>query len=253
MEVIVKKTREVGTSAGVLLPRSWLNKEVTVALSKPSKEKIIQDIMEYLIKNNLNKEVKGIYLYGSYARGDSDFDSDIDVLIITHKINKLINEGNYEILMVSEESFSKNLPSSLNYLSILKEAEVILNKELIDKYRDKKLKPNLNKIINEINSIYKINKDTVETCRENKMNIPDGVIYSIVLRLKELYLIECLLSSRIYYKKNFLKLVGEKAYSAYLRIKTNGRELNSTSPDELEGLLKLSKKWLKELKGWKKE
>ena len=133
METIVKQTREVGTSAGVLLPRKWLNKQVVVTLLSPSKEDIAKDILNILLNHNLNEEIKGIYLVGSYARQDYDHNSDIDILVITQKVNKLINQDNYEILLVSEDNFSKNLPISLNYLSMLKEIKVILNKELIEK------------------------------------------------------------------------------------------------------------------------
>ena len=248
METITKQTREVGTSAGVLLPRSWLNKQVVVTLFEPSKENIARDIIEYLFEHNLNEEVKGIYLFGSYSRGDFDFNSDIDILIITQDTNKLINYNNYEILLVSESSFSKNLPNNLNYLSILKEAGVIFNKELIEKYRIKKYKFNIKKSLSEIDGIFKINQDAVKMCKENNMNIPDGIVYSMVLRLRELYLIKCLFSGRIYYKKDFLELAGDKVYSAYLRIKRNEKELNNLSPDELISTLDLSEKWLKELK-----
>ncbi|MCX6741721.1 MAG: DUF2080 family transposase-associated protein [Candidatus Pacearchaeota archaeon] len=248
METIVKQAREVGTSAGVLLPRSWLNKQVVVTLFNPSKEKILQDIITCLFEKDLNEEIKGIYLFGSYSRSDFDFNSDIDVLIITEKTNRLINHNNYEMLLVSESSFSKNLPNSLNYLSILKEAKVILNKELIEKYRLKRYKFNFKKNLLEINKIFKINKDAVDLCKEKIMNIPDGIVYSIVLRLRELYLIKCLLSNKNYHKKDFLELAGDKAYSAYLRIKRDEKELDNLLPDELMDILELSEKWLKELK-----
>lgn len=253
METITKHTREVGTSAGVLLPRSWLNKQVVVTLFEPSKEKIAQDIIKYLFEHNLNEEVKGIYLFGSYSRGDFDFDSDVDILIITQNTNKLINHDNYEILLVSENSFSKNLPNSLNYLSILKEMKVIFNKELIEKYKLKKYKLNIKKNLSEIEGILKINQDFVKMCMDNKLDILDGTAYSIVLRLRELYLIKCFFSKRAYYKKDFLELVNNKVYSAYLRIKRDEKELNNLSPYELISALDLSKKWLKELKERKKE
>ncbi|HLD37378.1 MAG TPA: DUF2080 family transposase-associated protein [Candidatus Nanoarchaeia archaeon] len=248
METIVKQTREVGTSAGVLLPRSWLNKQVVVTLFNPSKEKILQDISACLFKQNLNEDAKGVYLFGSYSRGEFDFDSDIDILIITEKTNKLINYNNYEILLVSESSFSKNLPNNLNYLSILKEAKVIFNKELIEKYRLKKYKFNIKKSLLEIDRIIKINKDAVRMCEENSMNIPDGIAYSIVLRMRELYLIKCLFSDKNYRKKDFLELAGDKVYSAYLRIKRNEKELNNLLPNELISALELCQKWSKELK-----
>jgi len=109
MESIVKHAREVGTSAGVLLPRKWLNKQVVVTLFPPKKEDIAKKIIEIIFRHNLDDEVKGIYLFGSYARGDYDFDSDIDVLVITKDEGKLINDDGYEILLIPEKKFSENV------------------------------------------------------------------------------------------------------------------------------------------------
>ena len=100
----------------------------------------------------------------------------------------------------------------------------------------------------EIDRIIKINKDAVRMCEENSMNIPDGIAYSIVLRMRELYLIKCLFSDKNYRKKDFLKLAGDKVYSAYLRIKRNEKELNNLLPNELISALELCQKWSKELK-----
>jgi len=248
METIVKQTREVGTSAGVLLPRSWLNKQVVVTLLRPSKEEIARDVFNILIQERLNSDVKGIYLYGSYARGDHDENSDVDLFVITHKTNKLIRSRNYELLLVTEENFSKNLATNLNYLTLLKEAEVIVNSELIQRYKSKNVKFNTKKQLSEIERVNRFNRDTVETCGENGLNIPDGVVYSIVLRLREIYMIKDLISNKHYSKEEFLRMVGEKTYSAYLRVKRNGKELNTVSPEELTKILDLSEKWLKELK-----
>lgn len=247
MQSITKKTREVGTSAGVLLPRSWLNKQVVVTLYNPKIEDITQDALKILMERKLNQDVKGIYLYGSHARREQDDYSDIDILVITGKTNKLIKQDSYEILLIPESSFSKNLPDSLHYQSILKEALPILNKGLLDEYKAKKYKLNVQKIIKEISGIYRINKDSIETCRKNKKNVPDGIIYSLILRLRELYLVKCILSGKSYQKKDFLKLIGDP-YSAYLRIKRDEKEIDNTRPEELSGLIELSEKWLKELK-----
>lgn len=253
METIVKNTREVGTSAGVLLPKSWLNKQVVVTLFEPSLDKITKDVIEKIFKYKLNEEVKGIYLYGSYSRGDFEFNSDIDILVITQNTNKLVTEDNYELLLVSEKSFSKNLPDNLNSLSILKEIKVLLNKELIDKYKDKKHSFNMRKNLSEIENILKINQSSIKTFQENKMNVPDGIAYSVVLRLRELYLIKCLFSNKKYAQKDFLKFTGEKIHSAYSRVKRNEKELNNLFAEEIINLMNLSEKWLKELKEQKKE
>ena len=63
MTSLIKQTREVGTSAGVLLPRKWLNKQVVVTLLIPSIEEIAKEVIGILVGKNLNGEVKGIYLY----------------------------------------------------------------------------------------------------------------------------------------------------------------------------------------------
>ncbi|MBS3085337.1 nucleotidyltransferase domain-containing protein [Candidatus Pacearchaeota archaeon] len=248
METLIKQTREVGTSAGVLLPRKWLNKQVVVTLLQPSKEEIAKEVMEIILKNNINEEIKGVYLYGSYARGDYDPYSDIDLLMITKETNKLINHGNYEVLLISEENFSKNLPDSLYYTSMLKELKTIINKDLIERYSISKYRLNVKRVLNEIGRVLKINKDTVKICEDNNKKIPDGIAYSIVLRLRELYLLKCLRSNKSYSKEDFLKICGDKNYFAYIRIKRNEKELREIIPKEMEILLDLSEKWLKELK-----
>ena len=63
-----------------------------------------------------------------------------------------------------------------------------------------------------------------------------------------MYLIKGLLSGVNYYKEEFIKIIGEENYLAYLRIKRNKKELNNISVIEIKKLLNLSEKWLKELK-----
>lgn len=248
METLIKQAREVGTSAGVILPRNWLNKQVAVTLLSPSFMEIAKEVLVILIEHSLNKEAKGIYLVGSYSRGDHDIDSDIDVLVITSKTNKLINQNNYEIILVTEDNFSKHLSTNLNYLSMLKEIKVIMNGELIEKYMNKKFRLNFRRILKENEEIFKINKESIEICEKEKRNIPDGIVYSVILRLRELYIIKCLLAEKSYSKKDFIKITGEGAYLAYLRVKRNKKEFNNISAVEIKGLLDLSEKWLKELK-----
>ena len=248
MNTLVKRAREVGTSAGILLPRSWLNKEVVVTLLRPSKEEIFKELAEFLTIKKFNEETKGIYLYGSYARNEQTEESDVDILIITKNTNKLINHGNYEILLVSEKNFAENLSRNLTYLIILKEAITLLNMDLLEFYKKKKIRLDVKDYIKEIKSIVNINEETISFCKNNNKKIPDGVVYSTVLRLRELYLIKSLKSGKKYSNVDFLKFIPENVNSAYLRIKRNEKEFNNNSPDELIPLISLSKKWLKELK-----
>ncbi len=253
METIIKHTREVGTSAGVLLPRKWLNKQVSVTLIPSSIEEIAKDIFSILFRNKLNEETKGIYLTGSYARGDYDSTSDVDVLVITEKTNRLITQDNYEIFLISEGNFAKNLPNSLYYTSMLREAKTLINKGLIDQYARQGYGLNIKALLKEIGQVLDINRESVKICEKKKENIPDGIIYSIILRLRELYLIRCILSDKSFSRDEFIKICGEKAYSAYIRVKKGGEELDDISSKEITELLSKTEKWPKELKSWKKE
>ncbi len=243
METIVRQTREVGTSAGVLLPRNWLGKQVVVTLYSPSQEVIGKEVIEILLKSNLGSEIKGIYLYGSYARGDYDSNSDIDILVLTNKTNKTMKSYKYEITLITEKNFSKNT-SSLYYQTMLSEYKTILNQDLMDKYSKSKLLYDLK----EIEKIIKINKETIEFLNEKNKNIPDGIIYSVILRLRELYSIKCLLKNKKYSKSDFLKIVSNDIYNTYSGVKKNIKEKNNSSPTEIIKLVDLSEKWLKELK-----
>jgi len=248
METIIKQTREVGTSAGVLLPRHWLNKEVVVTLYQPSIKEISAEAVSKLVWLGLNADIIGLYLYGSYARGENEPKSDIDLLAITANTNRLVKEGNYEILLVSKKNLLKNLPTSIAYQSAIMEAKPIINKEFIENARKNMPRFNYKKALREIKRIIRINKDAVETCRSQGMKIPDGIIYSLVLRLREIYLIRIIIRNKSFSKKDFLEIVGRKAYSAYERIKNDERDIGIPTDSALN-LLKISEKWLKELKG----
>ena len=84
---LIKNTIKVGNSAGVLLPREYLNTSVKITLEPLNLE---EDIFKILLRKNLLKDTKGIYLVGSYARKESTFESDVDVLVVTSKTNRRI-------------------------------------------------------------------------------------------------------------------------------------------------------------------
>lgn len=75
MEKIVKLVRKYGNGAHIVVPSEWIGLEVVV---RPVS--IGETIISVLGKNL--EYVKGIYIYGSYARGDYDDLSDIDILIL---------------------------------------------------------------------------------------------------------------------------------------------------------------------------
>jgi len=54
--------------------------------------------------------------------------------------------------------------------------KVILNKELIGEYEIKKHNFNIRKNLSEIAGVFKINQDSINMCKDNNLNLPDGVV-----------------------------------------------------------------------------
>src|SRR3989344_7101847 len=110
MTELIKQIVKVGNSAGVLLPREWLNGKARVELiSRPLdiKKEILEILDEYL------RDIRGIYLVGSYARGEQEKDSDVDILAVTNNTNKRIKKGKYEITLISEDNLDKTLKNNI--------------------------------------------------------------------------------------------------------------------------------------------
>ena len=63
----------------------------------PNNVKKIFDIFLIEVKNILGNRLKKVILYGSYARGDFDKSSDIDVMILTDLNNDEISEYSTKI------------------------------------------------------------------------------------------------------------------------------------------------------------
>lgn len=253
-QILTRSVVRVGNSSGVILPISWLNKQARVELVIKKDSDILQDVLNILQeKSTPLDKILGVYLTGSYARGDYDEESDIDILVITDNINKIMNKDNYEIFLISEDNLAKKLTKSLYLISAVKEIKPLMNKKLLEKFKDIKAKINIRDYEKEISRILRINKDMINTAEEHDEKVLDGTAYSLVLRFRELYLIKCILKNKKPDKKEFLDLVGKDIFNAYLRIKRNKNEINNIEVKDANKIYELSEKWLKELKNWKKE
>ncbi len=240
---LFRNTIRVGNSAGVLLPKEWLNGYVEVKLvEKPINIK--KDSLEIL--DPFLEDIIGIYLFGSYARKEQDVESDIDIIAISNTIKKSIVLGKYNVSIYplkSVESAIKNNP--LNILPMLLEAKTILNKPLLDNLlRQDFNKKAIKSYIDSSKRILKINKSLFnldETLDENS-------IYSLILRLRGFYIISCLLkklpSTKIGFK-SFLTSEGlnfGKLYKIYQGVKLDKKESYILKKDESLKLLNFLEK-----------
>lgn len=211
MKQIIKIVQEIGNGGHIYLPKEMVGQKVMISL----KEKTIEDIEEeiiYILKPYL-KHIKGIYLYGSYARKEQTAESDIDILVITDseiKIKKRINE--YEIISISLGQIEKTIKhTAVLILPILKEAKTILNKELIEKYRKERLtKKNTKWYIETTESSLKLAKDWIS--EEDIKSMP-SIVYPLIMRLKGLYFIESLINDNAYSNKDIIYHMVKKGIS----------------------------------------
>ncbi|MBS3151300.1 nucleotidyltransferase domain-containing protein [Candidatus Woesearchaeota archaeon] len=224
-EQIKKRVVGFGNGSIVYTPKSWIGREVIIALPKLSLKEEVLDLLKPYLEN-----IQGIYLYGSYARGEQEQDSDIDVLVISDKRFSLEKKG-YDINVRSLENLKKILIENPVYSLIFKEAKTVLNKSLLDNLKKIKLpisKPNFSFILDTTKDVLEINKQLIDIEDDSFDNV--AVIYSLVLRLRGLYMVDCVLKNRLYSNKDFKKFVIKKGindfdllYDIYRCIRDNKR------------------------------
>ncbi len=254
MEIQIKKAIKAGNSSAVILPKSWLNMEVRIELIKKTPEIMLSDVIEIAKKYINLSDIVGIYLTGSYARGEEDKTSDIDILIITNDIDKeMINEGIYNILIVSEKFLKQKLDKDLFPIGpMIKEAKPLLNSNYLGSLDIKITSKNIKWYLDTTEEKLRITKEIIDKMKKRKY-LSDKIAYTLVLRIRTLYIIKKLIDNEDYSKKDFIKLIkniskSENAYNRYLAVKNNQEEENRVTIEEIEKLYEYLKKQLEEIK-----
>lgn len=253
---IVREIRRWGNSAGILLPKEWLGNRARVILVNRGLEirKEVLNILEPYLE-----DILGIYLIGSYARGEEKTNSDIDIVVISKNTSKNVRSGKYDISIVRLDSIKKTIESDpILILPRLKEAKIILNKSLLDELVNVKVKKNsFKEFIEDSKRIIKINKEFINLDREQRFDYLDSIsiIYSVILRLRGIFIINTLLKNKKYIKKEFIKWiekeVGKKetavVYNIYEDIRDNRKVTEKVKIEIAEKLLNLLEKEIKKL------
>jgi len=246
---LIKTTREVGTSAGVILPRKLLGATVKITVLEEAPNPLL-DSLKILENHKLAQEILGMYLVGSYARGENKLHSDIDVLVVTQNTTKTINEGRYSLTLVSMKDLEQSLKDNLiYYLPMIKEAKTLLNNNLIETFKDLKIgEKHIRRILMETQkAIVKIRKMIELDSKLGNCNTGDSVSYSLILRLKSLYIVGKLKKGILWSNKEFERLVSSKIYERYLYVKNENKVLSKTPLKEAQQMLKLLEE---EVKKW---
>jgi len=247
---IIKPIIRVGNSAGVLVPKEWINGSARVELIvKPLN--IRKDILEIL--NPYLEDIIGIYLIGSYARGEQIEKSDVDVLVITQKISKRIKKEKYDILLITKNEINYTLKNNaLPLMPMLMEAKAIINEEYLKSIKNQKIsRRNIKWNMDMIKSALNINKKLIELKKDYSEYVGDSVAYSLILNLRSLYIIKCIKKGQKWSTKGLLfpikKITGSlEAYEGYLRVKNDEKTKETLPIGEAEKLLIYAFKKLKE-------
>ena len=234
-----------GNSSGVLLPNEWKNKEVQVILIDRTleiKKEIFDILKDYL------EDILGIYLVGSYARGEQTERSDIDILVISTETKRDIVSGKYNISIYP----IKNVKSALKNNPIiiyprLLEAKTILNNALLNELKTVSPNPkDFKGFINDTKRIMKINKEFIELDKlDGDILESSSVVYSILLRLRGIFMIKGILNKQRYSTKEFKNWLKNKiedyenAYEIYEIFRDDKKVKTKIKIKVIESLLNL--------------
>ena len=256
-EQLIKKVTKIGNGAHIFVPKEWVNEEVTLVRTLKPKLPVKKEIINIL--SDYTEDLLGIYLVGSFGRNEETPKSDVDVLVISNKINKKIELGRYNIIIISRDEVEKQLEKNiLPLLPMIKEAKPIFNPLLIEQYKKTRFtKKNLDFHIKTTKSALKINKGIIKLDKELKSKCSDSVAYSLILRLRGVYILECLIKDKLWSNKEFLRLIkrisgSTEAYNGYLRAKNDDKDKKNLDVHEAEKILDYVSEKIYEQEKWAK-
>lgn len=222
---LVRDVRPIGNSSGVLLPRAWLGGKARVQLIKEPRrpeEEALDLFAEYL------PQIEGLYLVGSHARGEADEQSDLDIVAITSVPLKLQPRGDgvHVVTLTRREAKRQLQSNAIPLLPMLREAKPLINLALLTELRQTPLTPrNIRPHLELTASALDVSEAFLEELDDNDL-APEAAVYSLVLRLRGVYLVDCLIRRRKSSEKQFKKLAqsltgSPDAYLAHRALKHN--------------------------------
>jgi len=252
-EGIIREVSEIGNGAHIFIPKEWVGSQVKVILIA-KRLNIKQDILKILEK--YLEDIIGVYLVGSYSRGEQEDKSDIDIIAISKTTKKEIISGKYHISIATLDGIRKTLEAYPELiLPRIMEAKVILNPQLLEELSNYPVtKKSFKNFVEDTKSAIKMNSEFIKLDELDGINLKSkAIIYSIILRLRGVFLIKCILKKEKYSKKDFkrwvLKSLNEKefkdAYEIYKSIRDKKKEKNIIT---LQTAKKLHNFLIKELK-----
>lgn len=196
-KAVTKTVKKYGNSGGVYVPSAWVGGEVEVRLiSRPPAPE--RDIL--LAFSRQMKHIVSAFIYGSYARKEQAGESDIDVIIVTDehvkdiKTPESLKGMNYDIRAMSSKEIRKALERDALFRKTLEDIKPLLNESFLEELKSIKTSTkNLKERIDFARSSLEITKSIFRAGSRGA-----DLIYPLVMRIKEMLIVECILENKRY-------------------------------------------------------
>ncbi|MFH1256803.1 MAG: DUF2080 family transposase-associated protein [Candidatus Diapherotrites archaeon] len=213
-EEVVKPVVKFGNGSVVFTPKRWIGRKVTVILPEEVVD-VKADVLKAL--EPFSERVQGVYLFGSYARGEETRESDVDVLVFSSAKLGLKKSGKLDFFVSSKEKFGQELKkdNSLFLEQVVSEAKPLFNGALLDELRKVRVKPDLGGFLNETLGAFKSVESLLSNERKagRKALSGNASIYSLVLRLRSLNRIQLFLKGKQFTSKGFNSMLESHGFS----------------------------------------
>ena len=234
-EQIRKRVARSGNSGAVWVPKGWLGEEIIITrIETPRlslKEEIINAVLPYL------EGISGIFLYGSYARKEEAKDSDIDVLIIAKHKFTIENMKRFDIEVIEMGRIRHAVQKNPFIYAAINEARPVFNGSLLEELRQSKkdFKSFISWFKETTKDSIKSTEEFIELDRlESEYLNSYSILYSLMLRLRGVFLIKSLLDNKPFsnysFKKFIIKHISEhefkKVYKIYRDIRDDKKAEN---------------------------
>lgn len=251
---MVKQVVEIGNGAAVYVPKEYSGREVVVIFPEE-----IEDIQKRVLNKLMDfmSNVIGVYVYGSYARGEENENSDIDILIVINEKDERINAvlEDMDARVMTLESIKQSIVKFPGLIMpILNEAKTILNPLLLGELKNSKINyKNFKWNFEDTKRAIKIVEDFIKL---DEKNISASHIYSLIMRLRVLNMLEGLIKKRNFSnqkifemlkKNNFSDVEIERFFEIYRKIRNDEKVKGKIEKEEILKLICLLKGYLKEV------
>ena len=219
---VEKEVVRFGNGSIVYTPKKWIGKRVIVVLEEKPRD--ISDAVMEMLKPYL-PNIEGVFLYGSFARGENAEGSDVDVLIISGKKFDLKGIRGFEFLVMAKEEFIARLKSEpmLFLYHIIREARPLLNEALLEELKGITVKPDFREFFSSTLSAFREVNGLLEAeKKENRKYLEaNACIYSLILRLRGMLLIKCFAKRQEFSNEGLKKLLerhgfGEETIASFM-------------------------------------